>query len=203
MSRSMKFGIVLSTVALVGAALIAAPAGARAACPKYKPQEPITDSENRAEATTAKVMQVTEKYTESKPLVIDYEHGPAFWFIQDPRDAEGQWGPIEDTKWFNIQLNTKARDIGVYIRQQWEPNSPDDMDLYLYDKSGAQIGSSGEFNLTGDIAPNTLGSGDGGPGYEQVLGLLGSRCMGITIESRAFTSPGRPMQLIIWLGQIR
>lgn len=202
MNRRISRGLTLaSAVGLVAATLVATPSLA-APCATYKPQEPMSDSENRAEARTAKVVPVSEKYTESKPLVIDYEHGPAFWFLQDPRDAEGQWGAVEDTKWFNVQLDTKARDVGVYIRQQWEPNSPDDMDLFLYDKSGAQIASSGELNLLGDIAPNAVSSGDGGPGYEQVLGLFGARCQGITIESRAFTSPGRPMQLVIWLGEI-
>ncbi|MFN2526842.1 MAG: hypothetical protein ABR505_11365 [Actinomycetota bacterium] len=201
-SRIFKSFAFASLAGLVASAVVAAPTAAAAACPKYKPKEPVSDSENRADAQLAKVVKITDKATEAKPLVIDYEHGPAFWFIQDPVDGEGQRALIEDTKWFNIQVDSKARDVGLYIRQQWEPNSPDDMDLYLYDKSGGAYGQSATFNWAEAAAPGTLGGGDGGLGYEQVLGLLVSRCQGLTIESRAFTTPGRAMQLVIWLGDI-
>lgn len=202
MGRISKSLFLLAVGALVAAALVSAPAAAAAACPKYKPQEPVSDSENRAEAVLAKVVKVTDKATEAKPLVIEYDHGPAFWFIQDPVDAEGQRALVEDTKWFNIQVQSKARDVGLYIRQQWDPNSPDDFDLYLYDKSGGAYGQSATFNWAEAVAPGQLGGGDGGLGYEQVLGLLMTRCQGMTIESRAFTTPGRAMQLVIWLGDI-
>lgn len=201
-SRISKALAIVSVVGLTAVALSATPAVA-SGCPKYKPQEPVSDSGNRAEATSAPVMKVTDKHTEAKPLVIDYDHGPAFWFIQDPMGTQGQRALIEDTKWFNIQVDSKARDVGLHIRQQWDPNSPDDFDLYLYDKSGGAFGQSATFNWAEGVAPGTLGGGDGGLGYEQVLGLLASRCQGITIESRAFTTPGRAMQLVIWLGPIR
>lgn len=62
------------------------------------------------------------------------------------------------------------------------------MDLYIYDKSGARVGTSGEFN----VAPGTgLGTGAGGPGFEQVLGMGVTDCSGYTIESRDSPPPAR------------
>ncbi len=188
-----------AVAALIAGALVSAPAQAAKRCGKYKPAEPISDSGTTSEAPAAKVIKITDKYTEAKPLVIDYEHGPAFWFIQDPVDAEGQRPAVEDTVWFNLQVDTKSKFSGISIRQQWAETPVSDMDLYLYDKSGGSIGQSADFN---QVSGTPINSNTGGPGYEQVLGLGVTDCQGITVESRAFTTPGESMQLIIWVGSV-
>lgn len=198
-SKWIRIAGLVASASLIAGGLSAAPALAAKKCGAYKPAEPQSDSGQTAEALDAKTIKVTDKYSEAKPLVIEYSHGPAFWFIADPTGAQAQSAAVEDTVFYNIQIDTKAKYAGVSIRQEWDPNSPDDMDLYLYDKYGAQIGSSGEFNA---VAGAGLGTGNGGLGYEQVLGMGVADCTGITIESRAFTSPGRDMKLIIWVGAI-
>jgi hypothetical protein len=200
--KTIKVAGVLTSAALVLAAFAAPPAdaGKRKRCRKYKPAVPITDAETRNQAPKAKVRKITDKYTKKKPLTISYNHGPAFWFIADPVDAEGQRPLIEDTKWFNIQVDSKKRMVGVFIRQEWSKTPVSDMDLYVYDRFGSQAASSGDFN---QVQGTPINSGTGGQGFEQVSGLGAKDCTGFTLESRAFTTPGEAMKLKIWLGKVK
>jgi hypothetical protein len=192
---------VTASAALVVGALVSAPAEAgRRRCGKFKPAVPISDSENRNQAPKAKLYKVTDKYTAKKPLTIKYSHGPAFWFITDPVDAEGQRALIEDTKWYRVQVDSKKRTVGLYVRQQWAPTPVSDMDLYMYDKFGSQAAVSGDFN---QVQGTPINSGTGGPGFEQISGLGAKDCTGFSVESRAFTSPGESMKLKIWLGKVK
>ena len=201
MSRRIRALSVVAVLGLlVGAMVGSGPAEAAKRCKKFKPAEPASDSQNTAEAKKAKVVKVTDKRTEKKPLVFEYSHGPAAWWLVDPEDGEGQRAIVEDTKWFNIQVDSKKKFVGLYVRQEWSPTPVSDMDLYIYDKTGSQAGSSGEFN---QVPGTGLGSGDGGNGYEQVLGMGTTDCSGYTLESRAFTTPGESMKLKVWLGSIR
>jgi hypothetical protein len=200
--KLIKVAGVVTSAALVLGALASTPAeaGKRKRCRKYKPAVPITDSENRAQAPKSKLYKVTDKYTAKKPLTIKYSHGPAFWFIADPVDAEGQRALVEDTKWYRLQVDSKKRMRGLYVRQEWSETPVSDMDLYMYDKFGSQAASSGDFN---QVQGTPLNSGTGGQGFEQVSGLGAKDCTGFTVESRAFTSPGEDMKLKVWLGKVK
>ncbi len=197
-------GVITSAALVLGAVAAGSPADARRAkrCKKFKAAEPQSDSESRTEARKVKVKKVTDKRTQKKPLVFKYSHGPAFWFVTDPIGGtpQGQRALVEDTKWFNIQVDSKKRNVGLYIRQEWSETPVSDMDLYVYDKFGSQAGSSGDFN---QVEGTPINSGTGGQGFEQVSGLGTRDCTGYTIESRAFTSPGETMKLKVWLGKIR
>ncbi len=193
--------VVAATGLVVGAMVSGGTAQAAKACKKFKPVEPVSDSESRTTVPDIKVVKVTDKFTQKKPLVFDYSHGPAFWWQVDPADGEGQAAAVEDTKWFNIQVDSKKKFVGLYVRQEWASTSVSDLDLYIYDKTGSQVGVSGELNA----APGTglAGGSDGGPGWEQVLGMGATDCGGYTLESRAFTTAGETMKMKVWLGSIR
>ena len=195
-------GVLAAAGVLMGALVSGTPAQAAKKCKKFKPVAPTaSDSGETAEAPKAKVQTVTDKYTEAKPLTISYDHGPAFWFLADPADPTGgQSAAVEDTKWFNFQIDSKKKYVGLHIRQEWSTNSPSDMDLYLYDRTGALAGSSGEFNAV--AGTGAIGTGDGGLGYEQIRGLGVTDCDGYTVESRAFTTAGEAMTLKVWLGPL-
>ena len=203
MTRWIRTASIVTAAGLVlGAVVLSGAAQAARGCKPYKPTVPSTDSANADEVKDVKVVKVTDKFTQKKPLVFNYEHGPALWWPTDPTDAEGQAAIVEDTKWFNIQVDSKKRFVGLYVRQEWSATPVSDMDLYIYDKTGSQVASSGVYNQVPEAA-GVLGSGDGGHGYEQVLGMGASDCAGYTIESRAFTSPGEAMKLKVWLGSVR
>ncbi|MDQ3955773.1 MAG: hypothetical protein M3285_09520 [Actinomycetota bacterium] len=198
-----SIGVTAAAGMLIGALVggSAAPASAAKKCKRFKPAVPITDSPSAAEARKAKVVKVTDKFTESKPYKVEYTHGPAAWLAADPSDPVNAQTPlVEDTKWFNIQVDSKKKFAGLYTRIEWAATPVSDMDLYIYDKTGSQTGVSGEWNTV----PGTgLYTGDGGMGYEQVLGMGAADCGGFTIESRAYMSPGEAMTLKVWLGSVR
>ena len=195
-----SIGVTAVAGLIAGAIVSATPAQAGKRCGKFRPGTPVTDSQNAADAKKAPVRKVTDRFTAKKPLKIKYTHGPAAWFITDPVDADGQRAAVEDTKWFNIQVDSKKKKVGLYIRQEWTPVPVSDMDLYLYDRNGAPAGQSADWNQVQDTPLNT---GTGGPGYEQISGLYTRDCTGYTIESRAFTTPSDNMTLKIWLGPVK
>ena len=203
--KSIKVAGVVTSAALVLGSFVAGPAdaGKRKRCKKFKPAVPISDAETRKQAPSSKLFKVKDKHTAKKPLVIKYSHGPAAWFITDPVDAEGQRPIIEDTKWYRLLVDSKKRNVGLYVRQQWSNTPVSDMDVYLYDKFGSQVAVGGDFNQVDGVEGNPLDSGTGGPGYEQISGMGAEDCSGYVVESRAFTSPGEDMQLKVWLGKIR
>ncbi|MDQ3955381.1 MAG: hypothetical protein M3285_07520 [Actinomycetota bacterium] len=185
---------------LAGALISGTSAQAAKRCGKFKAAEPISDSKNTAEATKAKVKKITDKYTQAKPFTVEYTHGPAVWFPADPEDAEGQAAAVEDTKWFNIQVDSKKKSVGLFVRIEWSPTPVSDIDLYMYDKHGGPAAQDGHWNQLPEGSPGVQG---GNPGFEEIAGFGATDCSGYTIESRAFNSPGENMTLKIWLGSIR
>ncbi|HYN36413.1 MAG TPA: hypothetical protein VEV82_05505 [Actinomycetota bacterium] len=197
-----NIAVVASIAVLTGALVGGTSAQAAKKCGKFKPGTPASGSESRDAAKSAKVQKVTDKNTSKKPLTIEYAHGPAQWLISDPsgETPQGQRPIVEDTKWFNIQVDSKKKLVGLYIRQEWAPTPVSDMDLYLWDKFGGLAGTSGDFN---QVQGTPLNSNTGGPGWEEISGLGVTDCTGFTVESRAFSSPGEAMTLKIWIGPIK
>ena len=195
---------VVASAGLIAGALVGgvSPAQAAKKCKKFKPASTFaSDSEAQADAAKAKVKKITDKYTSKKPLTISYTHGPAFWLQADPEDpTAGQRPAVEDTKWFNFQVDSKKKFVGLYLRQEWAATPVSDMDLYLYDRNGNQAAVAGDLN---QAEGTPLDSGTGGPGYEEISGLGVKDCSGYTAESRAFTSPGESMTLKVWLGPVK
>ena len=201
-SRSIRSLAVLASVGLIfGAFMAPAEAGKKkkkkkpvpVACPAFAPSEPESDSAETAEALEAPVQKVTAAHTEAAPLVVEYEHGPAFW---DP--ALGT--PVhEDTQFFNFQVEGAG---GLHIKAEWAA-SPSDLDLYLYD-GGARVASSGSFNAAAVDATviDFSAGGNGGVGFETIPGFGITNCQGLTLESRAFITPGEAVTLKVWLGEV-
>lgn len=194
-SRSIRTFAVLASAGLMVGAFAAGPADA--AKKKKKPFScaPATaavpapgHSANAEEAASAEVLNVTAAHTEEAPLVIEYEHGTA---ISDVG--------MEDTKYFAYQVVSKKPGFGVYIRQEW-PGAVSDIDLYMYDGTGAEVAYSGAFNAA--PVPVLFDSGgNGGTGFESIPGFPADPCSPYTIESKGYLTPGEPMTLKIWLGE--
>ena len=193
--RTIKTLSVLASIGLLVGAFAAVPA--EAAKKKKKPFScaPATatppsegHSGNADEAAEAEVVNLTAAATEEKPLVIEYDHGPA---ISDVG--------AEDTLYFAFQVVSKTPGAGVYIKQEWE-GAEDDMDLYLYDSSGTEVARSGAFNQL-PIPGVTDAGGNGGSGFESIPGFPADPCSPYVIESKAYLTDGAPMTLSLWLGE--
>jgi hypothetical protein len=171
---------VSASVALVFSALSAAPAEAKKKirCPAFS-----AGYEGAAEADTLKV---TDKATEKKPLTVEFDHPASLTVVAD------------DYKYYNVQIFSKARATGLYIREEF--NEMSDIDLYLYDEAGEEVASSGAFNPA-PIPGLTDAGGNGGSGFESIPGFATERCAGFSIESHAYMTPGTDVALKIWLGK--
>ena len=183
----------LAAAGLLAAAFVAPPAHAgkkkKFACPPATAAAPAEGhSGNAEEASEAQVVNLTAAATEEKPLVIEYEHGPAI------ADAG-----MEDTLYFAFQVVSKTPGAGVYIKQEW-PGTESDMDLYMYDSAGTEVARSGAFNP----APIPMvfdAGGNGGQGFESIPGFPADPCSPYTIESKAYLTPGESMTLSLWVGE--
>lgn len=188
--RTIKTVTMLASLSLLVGAYAAAPAEAakkkRFSCAPATATPPAEGhSSNAEEAAEAQVVNLTAAATEEKPLVIEYEHGPAFSEIG-----------MEDTKYFAFQVVSKTLGAGVYVLQEW-PGRESDIDLYMSDESGAEVASSGAFNPIPVPPPGSTG----GPGYESISGYPAEPCSPYTIESKAYLTPGEEMTLKLWLGE--
>jgi len=175
--RIARFVAIGAAIALVGATF-ASPAvakkGKKLKCPAF-----ASAVEGAAEA---KVLKVTPKATEEKPVVVEYEHGPALY-------------PETEHVYANVQVFGSG---GLYILQEFDNHS--DIDLYLFDGAGEEVASSGAFNPA--PVPGVFDAGGkGGTGYESINGHPVSTCEGFTIDSTAYATLGTPATLKIWLGE--
>lgn len=194
-SRSVRTLAVLASAGLIVGAFAAGPADAAKKKRKKFSCAPATaavpaagHSSNAEEAAQAEVLNVTQAATEEKPLVVEYEHGPAVSDIG-----------VEDTKYFAFQVVSKKPGAGAYVKIEW-PGTVSDIDLYMYDAAGTEVAQSGAFNPVA-IPGVTDAGGNGGPGFESIPGFPAEPCSPYTIESKGYATPGEAMKLSIWLGE--
>lgn len=181
--------ILLLTTLLVGA-LLGHPAAARGGgCPAFDHVEPESPSSQTAEALEAGVIRVGVEATEENPLLIEYEHGPAFWELGHRLQ--------EDVVFFNFQV-VGATKKGLHLRPEYTNEYVNELDIFLYAEDGERVASSATFGLV----PQFSDPGNGGIGYEYIPGFRAQKCQGFTLESRAIWSVGMDATLQVWLGPI-
>ena len=197
MTKTVRTLAVLATASLVLGAFVAGPADAKKrkkkpSCPVATYTEPASPSVSRPEAD-AEVITVTDAATAEAPIVIEYEHGAALW------ETATQMPIQEDTKWFNLQIDSAAPATGLYARLDWAVPSVSDIDLYLWDgATGEQAAVSGATNAVPMNAPFVAETG--AMGYESISGFAAVDCSNFLVESRAFLTAGEAMTLTLWLG---
>lgn len=192
-SRSVRTLAVLASAGLILGAFVAGPADAakkkkKPACAPY-----ATAVEAAAEGP---VVQVTEAATADAPVVVEFEH-PASLVQEAPQLPDTQ-----DEKYVNIQVTSKAP-AGLYVKEEF--NSRHDIDLYLFDEAGEEVASSGAFNPAPVNVADRIDFSSGGRGgetFESITGFEAAPCQGFTAESIAFATPGTPVKMTIWLGEV-
>jgi hypothetical protein len=188
--------VVSAATMLLGVTMLPADAKKKKKKPKGCPAavfvEPQSPSESRTEAPKGELVKVTNAHTAEEPLVVEVSHGPALW------DTANQTPIVEDTKWVNIQVDSKAPAGTMFIRQEWSNPSPSDLDLYLWDgPSGVQTNVSGAFNQTPVNLP--IIAETGAMGYESISDQTVGDCTSYIIESRAFMTAGEEVLIKVWL----
>lgn len=194
--RTRKALTLVVAAGLVSGALVAGPAVAKKPkkCPAFKPVKPVSPSGETAEVLEAEVVKVTDAATADKPIVMEYSHGPALW------NSATQEPIVEDTVFFNIQIQSKQAAPALNVFQQWAARPPSDMDLFMYE-GGEQIAFSGSANALPTPSSQVPYQGTGAWGLESIPGFATYNCAGYTIESRAFQTAGEDMTLTIWLAK--
>lgn len=193
-SRSVRTLAVLASAGLLVGAFAVGPADAAKKKKKFScaPATAAAPSEghssNADEAAEAPVVNVTAAASEEKPLVTEFEHGPAL-----------SEAGAEDTKYFAYQVVSKTPGQGLYIKIEW-PGTESDIDLYMYDEGGTEVARSAAYNPL-PIPGVTDAGGNGGQGFESIPGFPADPCAPYTIESQAYATPGENMKISVWLGE--
>ncbi|MDQ4065118.1 MAG: hypothetical protein M3161_03635 [Actinomycetota bacterium] len=158
-------------------------------CGAYKPAPPSSASANAATAADSEVHAVTEKNTEKNPLVVEYHQDPGLWTI------DGSSALVDTSTFHNFQLATKTKIAVLNVRAEFRYPTTSDLDFYLFDRLGNEVGASASFSPLPALNPD-----NGGEGYEQIPAIAGARCEGFTLESRPYISPtGEDVTLKVWV----
>lgn len=188
-SRSMRTLSVLASVGLIVGAFAAGPADAAKKKKKKLSCAPATSAIEAA--AEAPLVRVTSKATEEKPIVVEFEHPESL--VQEHEALPD----TQDEQYVNIQVVSKATE-GLYIKEEFEDRH--DIDLYLYDGAGEEVASSGAFNAA-PVGPFSAG-GNGGENFESIPGFPADPCALYTAESAAYATPGTPVKMSIWVGEV-
>ena len=191
-SRFMRTVAVVGMSALVLGAFAATPADAKKkkkpkVCAPYQPGEKGTDKP---------LVTVTDAHTEEAPLVqkvtLD-ESAADFVPVMEPgSDA------------FNVQVDSAAKEAGLYIL--FEFPSRRDYDLELWYDDGSYAARSHDFNLLYSPAPQTYSNeghaGESSDSYEKIVGVRTPDCAGYTAEAVNWLGEGGEFEIKVWLGEV-
>jgi hypothetical protein len=142
------------------------------------------------------VVRVTDRHDARHPLVVRYAHHPGLTVYHQA------WVGRE-VVYRTVVVDTAARASHLWVRAEFS-QPPTDIDLYLYNAVGRQVGWSESSNEpVGDAVGSVLfyPVETGGPGFENVNGLPVRRCAGITVETKnSLVLQETPVRLLLWLG---
>ncbi len=198
--KSTSRAVLASALAglLLGSLLVVESGAASRSCRPFKPV-PINNDEapDKDEVLKTKVLKVTDKATESKPLTIEYRQGAGQGFPLHQGDPF-----FQDNTYFNLQIDSSRREVGLYVRTEWPTPSPSDIDMYLY-TFGELVGWSEAWNNEVlDTVSANVWTGPGGTGYEMISGYPAFRCQGFTVENMSSSVPlGEDATFKVWLGK--
>ena len=195
--RSPRF---IRTIAVVGmsalvlGAFAAAPADAKKkkkpkACAAYQP------GEKGAEKPT---VVVTDAHTEEAPLAQAVAlDASAADFVPSPAQEPGLDA-------FNVQVDSKAKDAGLYVLFEFPMRR--DYDLEMYHDDGSYAARSHDFNLLYSPDPRTYSNaghaGESSDTYEKIVGVRTNDCGGYTVEAVNWLGEGGDFEIKLWLGEV-
>ena len=187
---------VLMVVVLIGAlfATTALDASAKKKKKKKKPKPkvcaPYVAPENAAELEVAKV---TDANTEEAPLEITLPTAEGLGM------GRGDFGPLVSHAYQNIQVDSKAKSTGLYMRVEFADYQ--DYDLYLDRADGTTAAQAAGFGDTEYLQDADTSDGHTEMGAEQVTGIATADCGGYTADIVGATTEGGDVTVKLWLGE--
>ena len=193
-SRSIRTTAVIGMSALVLGAFFVAPADAK----KKKKPAPCSAFQPGEKGAEKPTLIVTDSATEAAPALQPVSLAPEV--------SEGIVSHAEDV--FNIQVDSKAKEAGLYILFEFQERR--DYDLNVWHTDGSYAARSHGFqpilglNETVDAEQGNLGghAGESTPASEKIVGLRTSDCGGYTVSTENFLGEGGDFEVKVWLGDI-
>ncbi len=202
MSRKvLSIGLVAAVCLSVFAA---APAEAKKKKKKKPPAACATFVPGELGAGSPTVM-LTDAATEAAPVISTVSLGMSGANL----DLVGTGAIPPETAFFNVQVDSSAPEVGIYMKLEFDPNR--DYDLWLlYAADSSIAGSAHEWNtayLPGvGYAPGLSGNGSHGnessATQEAVLGIKVPDCGGHTVQVDNYFGEGGDMDVSLWLGPV-
>jgi hypothetical protein len=167
--------------------------------PKPKPKvcAAYAPGENGADAPIA---VVTDDATAEKPVEVTIAAGAGF--------GTGTGSPADEVTmsqithvYHNVQVDSKAKEAGLYVRL--EMPHPSDYDLYLQDDKGEVKAHAAGFNPEPAVFDDTEGGGHTETEAEVLEGIKTADCGGYTADVATATGEGGDLTLKLWLGEVK
>jgi hypothetical protein len=201
-SRAIRTLAVLASAGLIVGAFAAVPAEAK----KKKKKKPAVCSTFTpgANGEGKPTLVVTDTATEEAPAVQAISLAPEL--TEGIPGALG--GPPPPSDVFNIQVDSAAKEAGLYIL--WEFQERRDYDLNVWHIDGSYAARSHGFqpilgiNPAIDESQGNLGghAGESTTASEKIVGLRTSDCGGWTVSAENFLGEGGDFEIKVWLGAI-
>jgi hypothetical protein len=185
------------TVLLILGLLAGALTAPADAAKKKKKKAAVCKAYSPGEAGSGKpTVVVTDKATEKAPAVqkVTLAESAADFVPMDPsKDA------------FNVQVDSKAREAGLYVLFEFPTRR--DYDLELMWSDGSYAARSHDFNLLYSPAPETYSNeghaGESTDASEKIVGVRTPDCGGYTVEAFNWLGEGGEFEIKLWLGEIK
>jgi hypothetical protein len=101
---------------------------------------------------------------------------------------------------FNVQVDTKGDDVGVWALFQFPTHRDYDLDMFHAD--GSYAARSRGFNPAAGTPLSAKGhGGEHGFNYEKLLGIRTQKCGGWTLEASNHLGEGGKFKVKLWLGE--
>lgn len=155
-----------------------------AKCAAYAPGE---------EGAEAETTVVTDAATEDKPIEITMSAGPGVGI-----GGNAVTETFISHVYQNVQVDSKAKDTGLWVRM--EMPYPSDYDLYLNNPDGSTAAHAAGFNPEPAVYNDDGAGGHTEPEAEQLDGIKSSDCQGYTVDVATATGEGWDLTVKFWLG---
>ena len=186
---------VLMVVVLIGAlfATTALDAGAKKNKKKKKKPKVCAPYAAPEHAADLEVAKVTDKATEEAPIEITLSTDEGLGM------GRGTFGPLVSHAYQNVQVDSKAKSAGLYMRVEFADYQ--DYDLYLDRADGTTAAQAAGFGDTESLQDGDTSDGHTEMGAEQVTGITTADCGGYTADIVGATTQGGDVTVKLWLGE--
>lgn len=197
-TRLIRTTAVVALAALALGAFAAAPAEAKkkkpAACKPYAPGEV---------GTGKPLVKVTDAATEAAPIAQTVSIDPS----AADADVVGTGEVAPGTDAFNVQVDSKAKEAGLYVLVEFPDRRDYDLNLWWADGSYAAR-SHGFQPVLGTPAEGQMGNlsgyaGESTSSSEKVVGIATPDCGGYTVSVENYLGEGGDLTVKVWLGEIK